>query len=127
MSLATGICWVAWVYIVMSIDPSDAGMAGLGFFYVSLFLALTGTISVIGFVIRSRLVKNDSTVFHHVKRTFRQGAIIAVSAILALFLLQWRVLAWYSGLVLVFLVAGLESVIFSRRRFGNNDLKKFRA
>jgi hypothetical protein len=73
MSIGALICWLAWFFVLGSIDPTQAGFFGFLFFYASLFLALTGTFSVIGFLIKKIVLKNDQVIFHHVRSTFRQG------------------------------------------------------
>lgn len=122
MTIGALICWLAWFFVVGSIDPSEAGMIGFIFFYASLFLALTGSFATIGFWIRKRMIKNDDAVFHHVKHTFRQGIIISSTLIIALMLLQAKLLAWWNAILLLLLFFILESVIFTSRKYNNRDL-----
>lgn len=122
MSIGALICWLAWFFVIGSIDPKEAGFLGFTFFYLSLFLALTGTFSTIGFLIRKKVVKNDDVVFHHVKHTFRQGIFISATLITSLLLLQGRLLAWWNGLMLIFLFLILETVVFTSRKYNNKDL-----
>ena len=77
MSLGTLICWAAWVVIINTFAPNTAGILGLLFFYVSLFLALVGTFSVIVFLIRRVIIKNDEVIFRHVRRTLRQSIVVS--------------------------------------------------
>ena len=121
MTLGTLICWVAWVFVIFNLDPYQAGFISFLFFYASLFLALLGTFSVCGFLVRRRLLKDDEVVFRHVKKTFRQGIIFSVFILLVLFLLQLKLLAWWNLTLLVLLLVSLEGVIFaSRPRNPNN-------
>ena len=124
MSIGSFICWVAWFFVLGSIDPKQAGVAGFLFFYVSLFLALTGAVSVVGFLIRKRVVKNDDAVFHHVKHTFRQALLISAVIILGLLLLQAKLLTWWIGVMLILLFAIFEGVIFTSRKHNNKDFIK---
>jgi hypothetical protein len=121
MSIGTIICWGTWVFILFTLDPATAGMWGILFFYISLFLALVGTFSVIVFLLRRLIIKNDEVIFRHVKRTFRQSVILSALIIFALFLLQERLLAWWNSILLVALFVILEAVIFTNRRFSNPD------
>lgn len=121
MSIGTAICWLAWVYILGNVDPTETGLAGIFFFYASLFLALTGTFSVLGFVFRRLLVKRGDIVFHHVQRTFRQGIFISLIILLALFLLQFRLLRWWNAILLAALFVILEGIIFTNRKHANRD------
>ncbi|MFA7653613.1 MAG: hypothetical protein WCX97_01025 [Candidatus Magasanikbacteria bacterium] len=119
MSLGTLICWGTWVFVILSLDPNSAGTLGLAFFYLSLFLALVGTFSVIVFLVRRAIVKNDEVIFRHVKKTFRQSVIFTTLIIFALFLLQEKLLTWWNGIILVVLFVILEAVIFTNRRYSN--------
>jgi len=122
MSIGALICWLAWFFVIVSIDPKTAGFLGFGFFYLSLFLALTGTFSTIGFLIRKKIVKNDEVVFHHVKHTFRQGIFISITVIAVMLLLQEGLLTWWNGIMLIILFFILESVVFTNRKYSNKDL-----
>jgi len=116
------ICWLAWGFVICSIDPTDAGLIGFIFFYLSLFLALTGTFSTIGFLVRKKLVKNEEAVFHHVRHTFRQGIFFSATVIAGLILLQESLLTWWNGILLVLLFILLEGVVFTNRKYNNKDL-----
>lgn len=121
MSVGTLICWAAWFFIVKSVDPYGAGILEFVFFYASLFLAFLGTFSVIGFMIRQRLVKSDEIVFHHIKRTFRRGALLSLLIIILLLMLQINVLTWWNSLLLIILFFVCESIFFTQRKFSNLD------
>lgn len=122
MSIGAFICWLAWFFVLGSIDPTQAKFFGFLFFYLSLFLALTGTISVIGFLIKKIILKEDQVVFHHVKSTFRQGTLTALLIIIGLILLQIKLLAWWSAILLVLFFATIEGIIFTSRKYNNRDL-----
>lgn len=120
MSIATLLCWVAWFYVLNYTAPGG-GFLAVFFFYCSLFLAVVGSFSVLGFLIRRLVVKNDEVVFRHVRRTFRQSVLLAVLIIFALLLLSARLLTWWNGIILVIFFLFLESVIFASRKFRNDD------
>ena len=119
MSVGAAICWLAWFFVLGSVDPSQTGFFGFLFFYSSLFLALGGTFSVIGFLIKKIVLKNDQIVFHHVKSTFRQGMLVATVIILGLILLQIKLLAWWNAILLILLFAAIEGIIFTNRKYNN--------
>ncbi|MFA6486608.1 MAG: hypothetical protein WCT40_04565 [Candidatus Magasanikbacteria bacterium] len=120
MSVGTFICWATWLFIVFSIDPATAGSMGLSFFYLSLFLSLVGSFSVIVFLLRRLVIKNNEVIFRHVKRTFRQSVLVSLLLIFALFLMQWRLLAWWNAGLLLALFIILETFIFTNRRYRND-------
>jgi len=121
MSIGTIICWVAWFFVLTGLDPNAAGFLGFLFFYTSLFLALIGTFSVIGFMIRRKILKDDELVFRHVKKTFRQGILLAALVLIVLFLLQIQLLTWWVAILLAVLYAVVEGIIFTNRKYNNND------
>ncbi|TAN32954.1 hypothetical protein EPN28_03050 [Patescibacteria group bacterium] len=105
MSIATAICWAAWLFVVTSMDPGEAKTAGFFFFYSSLYLALLGSFSVIGFALKEWLFANPATVlFNQVKRAFWQGALAAGAVIFALLLQQFRILRWWNVILLLFVI-----------------------
>ncbi len=122
MSIGAFICWLAWFFVVSSIDPTQTSFFGFLFFYLSLFLALTGTVSVMGFLVKKIILKEDRVVFHHVKSTFRQGMLAALIIISGLILLQIKLLAWWSAILLVLFFTAVEGIIFTSRKYNNRDL-----
>lgn len=116
MSIGTVVCAAAWFFVILSLDPTQAGFLGFLFFYVSLWLAVFGLFSVVGFLVRWKILKDDEVVFRHVKKTFRQAIIFSSAICLALFLLQLRLLTWWNGILLILLFLALEGVIFTNRR-----------
>ncbi len=124
MSLCAVLSWVAWFFVVSNTNPNESGTVVFAFFYFSLFLAVVGTISVLGFLIRKAIIKNDEVVFRHVKKTFRQSIVIATLLIITLALLSQELLAWWNGLLLLILFFVLEGVIFTNRKYRNVDYVK---
>lgn len=121
MSIGTLLCWVAWFFVVMNIGPDEAGFMGMAFFYTSLFMALVGTVSVLGFIIRQKMVKNEDVVLRHVSHTFRQSVFVALLVISTLYLKAHDLLAWWNLVLLVVLFIVLEGVVFTKRKFNNVD------
>lgn len=122
MTFGTILCWTAWVVVVNSIDPVMAGLLGLIFFYLSLFLALIGTASVMGFLIRKSIYKDSEIIFRQVKRTFRQSIILALLTIICLEFLRREWFHWWNALILILLGLTIEGLIFTKRKFSNVEL-----
>ena len=120
MAMGTAICWIAWYFVILNVDPTETGIVGLFFFYVSLFLALTGTFSVIGFLMRRWIVKNEDALFHHVRHTFRHAIFISSLVLVALILFQQKILNWWNGILLLIIFLALESIVFANRKFKNS-------
>ena len=124
MLLGTVFCWVAWLFVVFNIDPFQDKGAGFGFFYVSLGLALMGTISVISFLIRQSLGKNNLPMFRYVKQSFKDALFVAIVLILMLFLQGKGYLNWWN--TIIFVVAILFCAIFILSSKNNNEHINFK-
>jgi hypothetical protein len=103
MSIATLLCWAAWVLIFFTVDPETTNQVGFGLFYSSLSLALIGTGAIIGFIVRFVFLKHD-LVLRHVLDAFRQSFLFALLLVVSLILLSAKLFSWVN---LFFLMAGL--------------------
>jgi hypothetical protein len=124
MSFATLICWLVWAIIIFFYNPDTAGIVGFALFYTSLYLSILGTFSIIIFLIRSKIVKNDEIIFRHIKRTFRQGIFFACFVIATLLLAQFGLLTWWTFALLFTCYIFLESLIFTNRKYQNRNYVK---
>ena len=107
MILATILCWLAFAFVLFSINPKTAGATGLLFFYLSLFLGLLGIFSIFGFLVRYFLGRRI-VAYRQVKIAFRQGAMFALLLTGSLFLQGQRLLVWWNTLLFIFLLSVIE-------------------
>jgi len=84
MIFATLLCWVSWGFVILNVDPFQSAALGFVFFYVSLFLALLGTVSLIVFLLYRLFASRELPLFKYVQISFRQS--LLMSAFLVLFL-----------------------------------------
>lgn len=105
MTTATILCWTAWLFVIITVDPFQASRLSFFFFYISLFLALLGTTSLLIFGFYSRLGQAALPMFRHVERSFRDGC-IAASLLVSFLYLQSR--GWLNiiNLLIFFLAMG---------------------
>jgi len=108
MILATLLCWLAFVFIIRTINPEITNWLGFTLFYISLFLALVGSSSMLGFIIRFVALKHE-LVSQSVTTSFRQSFLFAIFIIIVLFLLSHNLLTWFN---LIFLIIGLSVLEF---------------
>lgn len=108
MFLATSVCWGAWFYTVITIDPNLTNWIGFLLFYVSLFLSIVGTAALVGFFARFIVLK-QKLAFLSVKEAFRQSFLFAILVIISLILLSRDLFTWMN---LSFLVVGLSVLEF---------------
>lgn len=108
MIFATLVCWGVLAGVVMTIDPNATNWPGFTMFYASLFLALSGSIAIFGFLLRFALLKQQ-LVFRSVSEAFRQSFLFAALIIACLFLLSQHLFNWIN---IAFLIAGLAFLEF---------------
>lgn len=115
MTISAVFCWAVWVFVIFMIDPATAGILGFGFFYLSLFLSLAGTMSVFGLLFRMKFGKEEP-VFRTVTVSFRQATMLGLLVIGGLILKSVKLLAWWNIVLLVLAVLILESFFISYQR-----------
>lgn len=84
MGLGTLIAWAAFLLIVGLVDPLSAGPLGLLFFYVSLAVATSGTLALIGLFVRTVVVRTQDVLSKQVTHAFREGMLVALLLVAAL-------------------------------------------
>ena len=86
MAVSTAAAWVAWGLVLFSIDPTKVGGVGIFFFFLSLSIALLGSLSLLGISIRLAM-KKDELISRQVFHSFRQAIFLTVLIIGSLILL----------------------------------------
>lgn len=86
MLFATVFCWTAWTLVIIYIDPFQASRVDFFFFYLSLFLSLLGTLSLICFGLLFFLRRTDAALYRYVKKSFAYAAIISLIVIVLYYL-----------------------------------------
>ena len=109
MGFGTLLSWAAVGLIVTMVDPTETQAIVFGIFYASLFLALTGTFSIIGFASRVVVLKKYTFVSRQVGISFRQAIMLALLLVVALWLQGRSLLTWWNALLLVALLTVAES------------------
>ncbi len=104
MTATTVICWIIFIYVILSINPDTTNWIGFLLFYSSLFLSIIGTTAIVGFIIRFIAIK-QKLAFHSVKEAFRQSFLFALLIIISLLLLERNLFTWLN---LFFLIASLS-------------------
>ena len=115
MALATVLCWSAFGYIIRTVNPEITNWLGFLLFYLSLFLALIGTMSIIGFIIRFISLKHELAKYSVVV-AFRQSFLFAFFIIMVLFLLSHKLFTWLNLIFLIVALSALEFFLLSYRR-----------
>jgi hypothetical protein len=105
--------WAALGITLWRLDPYSSTALALPFFFGAAFLALTGTLTLLGFY--SRVWFRTGEVFYeHLSISLRQGILLSLGTLFAILLQILRVLTWWDSVLIVAAIALVE-VYFSAR------------
>ncbi|MDP3685516.1 MAG: hypothetical protein Q8R32_01660 [bacterium] len=116
--VGTAFAWAAFLLILFTVPPETAGSLGEAFFFSALFLALTGTLTMLGIVGRWRMSSMLPAL--HIGPAFRQGILLAGSAAGLLLLQRFRFLRWWNILLVVGVLVVVD-LLLSRRDAAGTD------
>lgn len=105
--MSTFLCWSAFFLTLTNIDPFATDKAGIGSFFVSLFLGLMGLIILILMYIRSRFY-SVAELYEKMPMIVRQSVFISMGITAILGMQAMRVLTWWTGLMLILILVLLE-------------------
>ncbi|MFZ4632048.1 MAG: hypothetical protein ACOYL8_02455 [Patescibacteria group bacterium] len=115
MSALTIFCWGIFIFVAGLIDPIATNWLGLALFYLSLFVSLSGTTALIGFIFRFVALKKELA-FNLVKLSFRQSFLFSLFVIFLLILKSQQLFNWLNLLLLVIVFAILELFFISYKK-----------
>ena len=115
MGAMTAVCWGIFVMMLNFIDPTATNWLGFMFFYAALFLALSGTAALIGFIIRFVALRRELA-FYAVSTAFRQSFLFALFIVISLFLLAAGLFTWHNMSLLLIIFAILELFVASYKK-----------
>lgn len=116
MTAGTALSWVAVGLIVSTVDPNKAPLAVFAVFYMSIFLAFTGTFSVCGFLLRIGLLKEQLVVSRHVAISFRQSLLLSLLLVIAMYLSSKSLLNGWNAVLIVMALTVLEFFFISAKK-----------
>jgi hypothetical protein len=96
--MGTMLAWGALALTILTVPPETGGIAAQLFFFAALFLALAGTLTLLGVLGRMRTSGRLASL--HLTPAFRQGALIAGGAVGILLLQRVHLLRWWTVLIL---------------------------
>jgi len=115
MSALTAVCWGIFLFVAGLVDPTTTNWLGFLLFYLALFVSLSGTIALIGFIVRFVALKKE-LVFNLVKVAFRQSFLFSLFIVLLLILKSQYLLNWLNLFLLVIIFAILELFLISYKK-----------
>jgi len=112
--VGTALAWGAWFLILNTVPPASAGILGEVFFFSSLFLAILGTLTIVGILGRKK--NSEKIPSFYVTPAFRQGFILALAVVGTLLLQRFQYLRWWNILLLGGSLLMLDLALTKRRR-----------
>ena len=114
MVFASILCWIAWGFVIVNIDPFKANLASFVFFYTTLFFALIGTISLIMFEFYRVFSRIPLPMFKYVQKSFKNALFISIIVITLLLLKGENLLNIWNFTIFLLVVALSGSFVFSK-------------
>lgn len=114
-AVATAICWTVFLFVSSVINPETTSWLGFALFYLALFMAISGTASLIGFLVRFVAMRHELA-FYAVKIAYRQSFIFALFIIITLILLSQGLFTWLNLLMLITIFVIAELVMINSQK-----------
>lgn len=109
LTLSTAVAWIGWVTVLYQVNPDETGLVGFALFYLTLAVALFGTLTLLGTLVRVRKQGQTAVLAREVKLAFRHSAILTTACVILLFLAANEKLGWLSFLLVGVLAIGVEA------------------
>lgn len=118
LGVSTLLSWVTWGLVLFYLDPS-AGAFNVLLFAASLFLALSGTVALAGFVVRLwRSGAVEFVLYRALATSVRQGFLLGALTVTVLVLQGSRLLRWWNALALLLALTLIETLAQQQSRTG---------
>lgn len=114
MGLIAILSWSGFAAVINFINPNESGFIGHFLFYSILFLATVATLSIFGFLLRSRILQGELA-FRQVAVTFRQAFWFGLLVTISLWLEARDLLTWWNLILLILGLTLLEFFFLSLR------------
>lgn len=105
--------WASWGVVVKKLSPFTTPELALSLFYASLFIALAGTFALFIYYLKAWKTKTHSY-STQMNTSIRQGLLISGMICSALVFQRLKVLTWWDGLLLLFIVLLIEFYFMNR-------------
>jgi hypothetical protein len=115
IALGTALAWFSWSIVLCTMNPFDSGWIGFSMFYLTIGMALAGTLTIFFSCIRIYLL-HRKVIEREIRISFRHAVLCAFIAIASLMLTaSGHFSAWYTfGLLL--LSVGVEYLFLQAHR-----------
>lgn len=108
MSIATVLLWGAWGLVILNTNPHEAGAFGFLMFYVTLFMALIGALTLTGVVFRTLVLHRHQVLMRQVRVSFRHAVLLSALSVSVLAVSGYGNLRWWMVALLILFVSIIE-------------------
>jgi hypothetical protein len=115
MAIGTVLAWIGWGIVLFNMSPQEAGFFGFVLFYLTLGVALVGTLALLGSGIRILLLRRHDVPSREIQIAFRHAILFSATTIVSLLLAAHGWFRMWSIAILVLLVSIAEYVILTGR------------
>lgn len=112
--MGSAFAWAAFLLILFTVPPENAGLLGEIFFFSALFLAAAGTFTILGLLGRWRGSRLLPAL--HIGPAFRQGVLLSIAGVSVVFLQRFRLLRWWTVLLVVLSVTIVDLLLSRGQR-----------
>lgn len=112
MSIATLVCWGAVGAILYAVNPFTGDASNIFLLYMSLALALVGSLALVGILVRKFLFREEPH-FVQVAVAFRQSIFFALLVVSILALSHAELLRWWLIPILIAFFTVIEYLLLS--------------
>ena len=114
MGILTAICWSVFLFVTDLVDPERTNWLGFLLFYAALFLSAAGTASLLGFVVRFKMLRHELA-YRVVRLAFKQAFIFALFIVGLFILLASNLFTWLN-LILLIIIFGIWEYFSSHKK-----------
>lgn len=115
MAVATILSWSLFLFVTSMVNPETTNWLGFVLFYLTIFVSLSGTASLLGFMVRFNLMRKELA-FQSVRIAFRQSFFFSLFIVLLLLIMSQNLFSWFNLLLLLFIFAILELFMINYHR-----------
>lgn len=103
-----------FILILSNINPYESDILTISMFFVSLFIFISGILTLIGFYIRVKM-SNNEVFFANFKPSLRQAVLFSLALMGILILQTLKVLTWWDALMLSLSILLIELYFQNRK------------
>lgn len=113
IGVATSIAIAALTLVILKLDPYESTDLALSLFFISTFVSLTGTFTILLFFLKKWRAQ-DKVFLKHVTISLRQGFLLSLCTTICMALLILGLLRVWNGLLLVAIMTFTEFYFSSK-------------